>query len=113
MSHEIRTPMNGIFGFLELLQSSNLSLEQKEFIREAKSASEVLLNLINDILDFSKIEARKLTMEKIKFNLRTTIEDAVSLLVPKAAEKGIELYVMIKAGVPEEVIGDPSRLGRY
>ncbi|SFC48385.1 response regulator [Clostridium uliginosum] len=110
MSHEIRTPMNGIFGFLELLQSSNLSLEQKEFIREAKSASEVLLHIINDILDFSKIEARKLTMEKIRFNLRNTIEDAVSLLAPKASEKGLELYVIIKAGVPEEVIGDPSRL---
>ncbi|MCY6356874.1 response regulator [Clostridium sp. ZS2-4] len=110
MSHEIRTPMNGIFGFLELLQSTNLSLEQKEFIREAKSASEVLLHIINDILDFSKIEARKLTMEKIRFNLRNTIEDAVSLLAPKAAEKGLELYTMIKAGVPEAVVGDPSRL---
>lgn len=110
MSHEIRTPMNGIFGFIELLQSTNLSLEQKEFIREAKSASEILLHIINDILDFSKIEARKLIMEKIRFNLRTTIEDAVSLLAPKAAEKGLEIYVIIKAGVPEEVIGDPSRL---
>ncbi|WBW95917.1 response regulator [Oceanirhabdus sp. W0125-5] len=110
MSHEIRTPMNGIFGFLELLQSTNLSLEQKEFIREAKSASEVLLHIINDILDFSKIEARKLTMEKIGFNLRNTIDDAISLLAPKAAEKGLEIYTMIKAGVPEDVIGDPSRL---
>jgi len=109
MSHEIRTPMNGIFGFLELLQSSNLSLEQKEFIREAKSASEVLLYIINDILDFSKIEAKKLTMEKIRFNLRTTIEDAVSFLAHKAEEKGLELNAVIKAGVPEEVIGDPSR----
>lgn len=110
MSHEIRTPMNGIFGFLELLQSTNLSLEQKEFIREAKSASEVLLYIINDILDFSKIEAKKLTMENIRFNLRSTIEDAVSFLVPKAVEKGLELNAMIKVGVPEEVIGDPSRL---
>ncbi|NMM65945.1 response regulator [Clostridium sp. P21] len=110
MSHEIRTPMNGIFGFLDLLQSTNLSLEQKDFIREAKSASEVLLYIINDILDFSKIEAKKLTMEKIKFNLRNTIEDAVSLLVPKVVEKDLELYTMIKEKVPEEVIGDPSRL---
>ncbi|AKA68885.1 response regulator [Clostridium scatologenes] len=110
MSHEIRTPMNGIFGFLQLLQSTNLSLEQKEFMREAKSASEILLHIINDILDFSKIEARKLTMEKIKFNLRNVIEEAVSLLVPKAAEKNLELYTMINPNVPEEVIGDPSRL---
>lgn len=110
MSHEIRTPMNGIFGFLELLQSTNLSLEQKEFICEAKSASEILLHIINDILDFSKIEAKKLTMEKIEFNLRSIIENSVSLFAPKAAEKGIELHSMIVSDVPEEVIGDPSRL---
>jgi len=110
MSHEIRTPMNGIFGFLELLQSTNLSLEQNEFVSEAKSASGILLHIINDILDFSKIEAGKLIMEKIKFNLRTTIEDVVSFLMPKSVEKGLELYAVIKAGVPEAVIGDPSRL---
>jgi PAS domain S-box-containing protein len=110
MSHEIRTPMNGIFGFLELLQSTKLSFEQNEFVREAKSASEMLLYIINDILDFSKIEAKKLTMESISFNLRTTVEDSVALFTPKAAEKGLEIYAMIKAGVPEEVIGDPSRL---
>ncbi len=110
MSHEIRTPMNGIFGFLELLQSTELSMEQREFIREAKSASEVLLDIVNDILDFSKIEAKKLNMENIRFDLRTTIEDSVSLIAPKAATKGIEVYAMIKSGVPEEVIGDPSRL---
>lgn len=110
MSHEIRTPINGIFGFLELLQSTNLNVEQKEYLKEAKSASSLLLNIINDILDFSKIEAKKLTMEKIAFNLRTCVEDSVSLLAPRAYEKGIEIYTEIKAGVPEEVIGDPSRL---
>jgi PAS domain S-box-containing protein len=110
MSHEIRTPMNGIFGFLELLQSTKLSFEQNEFVREAKSASEMLLYIINDILDFSKIEAKKLTMESISFNLRTTVENSVALFTPKAAEKGLEIYAMIKAGVPEEVVGDPSRL---
>lgn len=110
MSHEIRTPINGIFGFLELLQQTKLSAEQEEFIREAKSASEILLYLINDILDFSKIEAKKMTMEKIRFNLRNTIEDAAALLAPKAAEKNLEIYTIIKEGVPEEVIGDPSRL---
>jgi two-component system sensor histidine kinase/response regulator len=112
MSHEIRTPLNGVFGFLELLQLTNLSLEQKEFIHEAKFASEILLHIISDILDFSKIEAKKMSFEKVRFNLRTTIENSGSLLAPKAAEKGIEIYIMIKEGVPEEVIGDPSRLGQ-
>lgn len=112
MSHEIRTPINGIFGFLELLQSTDLSSEQKEFLKEARTASNLLLNIINDILDFSKIEAKKLTMENIRFNLRNTVEDAVSLFAPRAAEKGLEIYAVISEGVPEEVVGDPSRIGQ-
>ena len=110
MSHEIRTPMNGIFGFLELLNHSQLSQEQREYIREAKSSSETLLHLINDILDSSKIESGKLTLEIMNFKLRTVVEDATSLFVPTAYEKHLELHTLIKANVPDEVRGDPSRL---
>ena len=110
MSHEIRTPMNGIFGFLELLNHSQLSQEQREYIREAKSSSETLLHLINDILDLSKIESGKLTLEIMNFKLRTAVEDATSLFVPTAYEKHLELHTLIKANVPDEVRGDPSRL---
>ncbi|MBF0408570.1 MAG: response regulator [Candidatus Riflebacteria bacterium] len=110
MSHEIRTPMNGILGFLDLLQTSNLSYDQKEYVREAKSASEVLLYLINDILDLSKIEAGKLSIEKTNFNLRTVVEDAVYLLASKAFSKNLELYVTFSNSVPEEVVGDSVRI---
>ena len=110
MSHEIRTPMNGILCFLDLLQRTNLSSEQMDYIREAKTASEMLLYLINDILDFSKIEAGKLTIENTNFKIRTAVEDAVAILVPKASEKHLELNTLIKTSVPEEVIGDPARL---
>lgn len=110
MSHEIRTPLNGIFGFLELLQQTDLSEEQKEFIGETRSASEILMYLINDILDFSKIEAKKLVMENIRFNLRNVIKDTVLLHSPKAAEKGLKINTVIRHDVPDEVMGDPSRL---
>jgi PAS domain S-box-containing protein len=110
MSHEIRTPMNGILGFLELLQNSELTTEQKEYIREAQSASTVLLGVINDILDFSKIEAGKLSLEKISFNLHAAVEDTLALFVQKGQEKGLELRGIINKSVPEEVEGDPVRL---
>ncbi|MDR3540277.1 MAG: ATP-binding protein [Desulfosporosinus sp.] len=112
ISHEIRTPINGLMGFLELLRISNPSAEHTEFIREAKSASDTLLHIINDILDFSKIETGKLTLEKTCFKIRMVIEDAVSLLEPKAVEKNIELHTIINTRVPEEVIGDPHRFGQ-
>lgn len=110
MSHEIRTPMNGIIGFLEILQQSNLSIEQQAYVREAKSASEALLHIINDILDFSKIEAGKLGFESIQFNIRTAIEEAVSIHIPKALEKQLEIHTLIKSTVPEQIAGDPGRL---
>ncbi len=110
MSHEIRTPMNSIFGFMDLLGKSELLAEQRDFLNEAKSASEILLCIINDILDFSKIEAGILTMEKITFKIRNVIEDAISLFVPRAYEKDLQLHILIKSSVPDEVKGDPSRL---
>ena len=54
MSHEIRTPLNGVVGFTELLKSTKIDEEQKEFINIIEKSSENLLNIINNILDLSK-----------------------------------------------------------
>ncbi len=109
MSHEIRTPMNGVIGFLELLGRTDLGAEQMDYLREAQSASEMLLFLLNDILDFSKIEAGKLVLENIRFNIRSAVEDSVSLVAPRAYGRSLELNTYIQGDVPEEVSGDQSR----
>jgi signal transduction histidine kinase len=91
MSHEIRTPMNGMLGYLELLQTTHLSQEQFEYVQESKSASEMLLFLLNDILDFSKIESGQLSLESLLFNLLKTIEESISIILPKARAKNLEI----------------------
>ncbi|MDQ2084906.1 ATP-binding protein [Herbivorax sp. ANBcel31] len=110
MSHEIRTPMNGILGFLDLLYGTDLSLEQKDYVKEAKVASEMLLYLINDILDFSKIEAGKLVIEETVFSIKTCVENVISIFMPKVSEKNIVIETKIHSSVPEKVIGDSNRL---
>ena len=112
MSHEIRTPMNGVIGMSELLADTKLTSEQREFLGMVRSSADSLLRLLNDILDFSKIEAGKLELERIPFGLRHCVEMTSRTMGVRAAARGVELACGVDADVPEEVVGDPGRLGQ-
>jgi PAS domain S-box-containing protein len=110
ISHELRTPMNGILGFAQILELTNTSCEQREYIALLKGSCNHLLNIINDILDISKIEAGKLELRSEKFNIIKTIHSVIRELVISAENKNLQIKDYIDTLIPEEVIGDSIKL---
>ena len=110
MSHEIRTPLNGILGFTNLLQKSQLTPRQQDYLSTIEKSADSLLGIINEVLDFSKIEAGKLILESIPFNLRDLLQDTLTILAPAAHEKRLELLSLVYRDTPLTLVGDPLRL---
>jgi PAS domain S-box-containing protein len=110
MSHEIRTPINGIIGFLDILNHTELSGEQKEYVEIIKNSSSTLLSIINDILDFSKIEENQLDVESIDMELSKEINSLIKLFDMKAKEKNINFIFEYDKNIPQYIKLDPLRI---
>ena len=110
MSHEIRTPLNAIIGIADLLAKTPLSPEQDKYVQIFRRAGDNLLHLINDILDLSKVEASQLELERTGFALNDLLEKVKEMVAVRAHEKGLALVCEIAPNVPNDLVGDPTRL---
>lgn len=112
LSHEVRTPLNSIIGLLSIIEDGNARSEDevRQFISTARSSAESLLEVINAILDLSKIEAGKIELEKLNFNLRKVVDQAVMVIHQKAREKGIKIIENLPHNDELNFVGDPTRI---
>ena len=112
MSHEVRTPLNAIYGFTQLMFTTELSKNQREYIELIQKSSENMLSIINDILDFSRIESGKLELEEKVFDIREVVANIHSMFTQTAKSKGLELNFNIDSHLPHKLTGDPLRISQ-
>jgi len=110
MSHEIRTPLNGIIPLIDLVLSTKLAPDQREYLVTALQSAKQLLSIVDDILDFSKIEANKLDLETTGLNIKEVVDSVTRLMSRNAEGKGLQYSVQIEPNVRLALRGDPTRL---
>lgn len=111
MSHEIRTPMHAISGMADmLLMSDQLGIAERTQAENIKLASQNLLSLIGNVLDVSKIRAGKLELYEERYDFPSLLLDVTSVICMRAQEKGLLFLTDVDPDIPQEMLGDATRI---
>lgn len=101
ISHQTKTPLANIKMYLEILEREEGSQEKKaEFLEKMKGQTEKLDFLLQSMVKMSRLETGVIEIHMQETNLYTTLAGALAVIVPKAEQKQISLYVEC----PEQLI---------
>ncbi len=110
MSHEIRTPLSAVLGMTEILRDTKLNAEQADCADTIHSSALGLLQMMEDVLDFARIEANDLQVRDEPMDVASVVEQAVTLIRPRARAKNIRLTVNISPAAPTRIVADADRI---
>jgi signal transduction histidine kinase len=99
ITHELKTPLVPIRGYADILLKGyfgQLNENQRQRAEIIKASSESLLELISDLLDVQKLEVGQLKMKADNYNIRSTVEKALSIIASQAMIDKIELSHTIR-----------------
>ena len=107
MSHDIRTPMNAVLGFTAMAKK-NITDEEKveDCLDKVESAGLHLLSLINDVLDMARIESGKVKLEVKPVNMKSAVDNLVSMVGDLASNKHIDFKVRYENLTTENILAD-------
>lgn len=107
---EIKNPLNGIRFTNSLLEATDLTDDQKQFLETSTACEKQMLKIIRDV-DLESIDDGSLELEKGEFLLGSVINAVVSQVMILLRERNLQLI----RDIPEEiktfaVYGDQSRI---
>ncbi len=110
MSHELRTPLNAVIGFGQLLEVDSPTDQQRESVEQIFRGGRHLLGLINEILDLARIETGRLSLSLEPIGIEGVVDEALDLVRPLAAERGIEVPMHLGDDWSHRVFADQQRI---
>lgn len=110
MSHEIRTPINAVLGLNEMVLRETKESQILEYAQNIDNSGKMLLAIVNDILDLSKIRSGKMKIISDKYSLYAIVQSVRDMIEAKATDKNLDFSIMIDESIPNNLIGDDTRI---
>ena len=110
MSHEIRTPLSGIYNTFYLLSTTDLSLEQNEYLNVGQASIDSLASIVDDVLDISRIEAGKMEVYEDLFNIEEEFIRIIRTQKSFADDKGLSVSFHFDYRINFDILGDYRKL---
>lgn len=108
LSHQIRTPLSNITGIIDILESTELSDDQRDYINTIHASANNLVNVVNSLVSASKPNLNQSPEEKINFNLYSIINNTLRLFQDNQNNKRFSLS--LSADIPTHVIGSSIKV---
>ena len=110
VSHELRTPMNGINGGIQLLQMTEMTSEQTEYLEMSEKAAENMMTIVKNVLEYLQSENPLHHLPMVPFSLRETVQECIDSHGAKAEANRVNLAVEIHPDLPDNLIGLPDKI---
>lgn len=110
VSHDLRTPLHSILVISEILQSGQITPEQRAQLATLRQAGQALLRLVDNLLDMNRLESGFIDLADTPFLLEDVLVPVSEILRVSAHRKGLELVHEIEPGWNGALRGDPDRL---
>ena len=110
VTHDIRTPISAMLGVTELLQETQLTASQEDYLRSLQRSSHELLQLIEEAGQAARFSDSDIDLSSQLIVLPELVSDALSSFRNMAAERDLELISDLSNVLPPQLLGDLSRL---
>jgi len=109
ISHEVRTPLNGIQGMAELMQDTDLTADQQEWLKTIRESAGSLSVILDDIIDMSQHEAGMVDYDQDAYDPKDVASQIIKAVEPETRRKDLQVNLAVLPTVPATVNGDEKR----